>query len=73
MKQGGRGHWAVYYTSPHQFYYSIFLFVGWATLGSGDKHQFNGHCLIPSDPLVWRLKQVVNNGVYLFPHKSHIK
>ena len=30
---GGRGHWAVYYTSPQSFYSYFFLSVGSTTLG----------------------------------------
>ena len=31
--QGGRGHWAVYHTSPQSFIINVFLFNGSTTLG----------------------------------------
>ena len=33
MMQEGRGHWTVYYTSPH-FKNNVFLFSGLTTLGT---------------------------------------
>ncbi len=61
--QGGRGHWAIKYTSPQSFYNNIFIFVGLTTLGFllnfdwlgqlvelGDVHQLIGYCLFPLDP-----------------------
>ena len=32
--QEGRGHWAVYYTSPQSFIITFFLFIGYTTLGT---------------------------------------
>ena len=32
--QRGRGQWAVYYTSPQNFYNNVFLFNGLITLGT---------------------------------------
>ena len=32
--QGRRGHWAVYYTSPHSLIITFSLFVGLTTLGT---------------------------------------
>ena len=47
--QEGRGHWAVYYTSPKSFYINDFLSV-YRGGNFGDVHQFIKHCLIPLDP-----------------------
>ena len=67
--KGGRGHWAVYNTSPQSFI--VFLFVGLTTLVTFVEiqnvsklfergkfvhyhvHEFIGNCLIPLDPWVY--------------------
>jgi hypothetical protein len=56
--QGGRGHWAVYYTSPQSFIITfnnlllkLFL-IGWyveCPTFLWDIHQFTSYCLIPLD------------------------